>query len=147
MGSSPFHRIRGLLRILGVALVIALAVGGEIAQGHIVNASNGITHDYYTPADQARCIYGPGNCSLHSFTFISANAYQTGSYVCAEIYYPSNHSPPAGQRCDWGLARHCHGPTHEAGAEHCIDQDSTQYHVGGRKVYSGSAWIRRHGVY
>jgi hypothetical protein len=127
---------------------VAVLAAADLARGHIQDSTAGITSDYYTPAHAARCIYGPGSCSQHSFTFISAaELYSANHYICAEVYYPSNHSPPAGGDCDWAFIRYCHGPTHTAGAEHCIDSDSNQFHVGARNNSNSSVHIRRHGVY
>jgi hypothetical protein len=137
-----------LICVLACSLSVAVFGATEIAHSHMVNATAGITSDYFTPGFEARCIYGPGDCSTHSFTFISANEiYTTGHYVCAEIYYPSNHSPPAGGDCDLEFIRYCHGATHTAGAEHCIDTDANMFHVGGRNGGSAGIHIRRHGVY
>lgn len=143
-----------LRRTVGVslALVSLASICGlgtpDIAQGHIVNSTAGITSDIYTPGFSGRCIYSPGNCSLHSFTFISANElYGDDHEICAVVYKPSDHSPPVGGDCDLDFIRYCHGPTHTAGAEHCIDSDANQFHVGAENLYATGVHIRRHGVY
>jgi hypothetical protein len=107
------------------------------------------SHDLYTEAGTARCVYGPGNCSLHSFTFASANDIVGVNGICAEIYNPSNHSDVIGQRCAGDFVRLCIGSTHDGSGDalHCVDQDSSMYHAGARNVTGPGTTIRRHVIY
>lgn len=133
---------------------VLLATTGPVAgaaQAHIADATAGITHDLYTPAQSSRCIYGPNNCSTHSFTYISANDTANTNRVCAELYQPSDHSTSWGW-CAFDYATFCKGSSHSPGGDaHCNDQDSTMYHAGAANAYLPGAnqgtTIRRHGIY
>ena len=110
----------------------------------------GITHDLYTPGtNQSRCVYGPTNCSAHTFSFASANDTANTNYVCAEMYNPADHSPAAGYSCNQDFVRHCQFGAHATpfDAQHCWEFDSTTYHAGARNGDPLGTTIRRHVIY
>jgi hypothetical protein len=136
--------------------VIVVATSASPAASHICNYPScstdgifGITHDLYTPGgNTSRCVYGPGNCSAHTFSFASANDLANTNYVCAELYHPADHSPPAGFTCNQDFARHCQYGAHEGtDAQHCWDRDTTTLHAGARNGDPWGTTIRRHVVY
>jgi hypothetical protein len=133
--------------LLAVAVVLLWA---PPAGSHLVGFNPGIVDDLYTPSGEARCVYGPGNCTLHSFTYSSANDITNANLVCAEIYNPNNHSDLIGQRCTGTLSRLCIGGTHDGSGDplHCVDQDNTMYHAGARTPsYMSGTTLRRHVIY
>lgn len=151
-GSSPRQRRVGRAATAGVAaaLAIGLVVPG-VASSHIADSTAGLTHDLYTPPSAARCLYGPGNCSYHSFTFVSANDTANTNAVCAEFYDATDHSRVIKTVCDFDFVRNCLGTagTHPpGGAEHCNDQDGASYHVGAANLNASlGTTVTRHAVY
>ena len=97
------HRWISLAGATGLVTAL-LAAGASGVAAHVCNYPScsttntfGITHDLYTPGgNQSRCVYGPANCSAHTFSFASANDTASTNYVCAEMYHPADHSPAAG---------------------------------------------------
>jgi hypothetical protein len=72
MDAYPAGRTTQLLVLLGVlvgVLLVSSIAHPAPAQSHLVDFSEpGETHDLYTPANSARCIFGPGNCAAHSWS-------------------------------------------------------------------------------
>ena len=91
-------------------------------------------------------MYGPDNCSTHSFTFTSAQDVGGNNFICAELYSPSDHSIQRGETCWYGFARLCIGTDH-GGEEHCNDQDGVMSHAGAENRSGPGTTIRRHPVY
>jgi hypothetical protein len=116
------------------------------ASAHIADASGGITHDLYTPANSARCVYGPDNCATHTFTFTSAGDVGGNNFICAELYNPSNHADQRGEMCWYGFVRLCIGTDH-GGVDHCNDQDEIKSHAGAENRSGPGTTIRRHSIY
>jgi hypothetical protein len=147
------RHVAALLVTAGLALA-PLAVTAPAAPAHIVNSSGGITHDLYYPSGATdRCVYDTGNCSLHSFTFSSANDLaDVSGFFCAAIYYPW--SPPydvVEETCGGyaQIPRECLNNGHDGGGPlHCSDQDHTQYKAGAANGFSGTpTTLRRHIIY
>ena len=140
-----------LSRSTAVICVLAAAscLSADSARADLRGFTTGITHDLYTEMGEARCVYGPNNCSLHSFTFASANDTADLNYVCAEIYNPNNHSDLIGGRCAVDFVRLCIGSTHDGSGDplHCVDQDSNMYHAGAANEVGNGTTIRRHVIY
>jgi len=140
--------VRGLV---AVALLLALAGAAVVAgrshpaRAHILYSTGSIVHDLYLPAGQSRCVYGPGNCATHSYSFVSANDIGGANHLCAEVYRPSDHAAVA-RACDWDFARTCFRYMHAPGAEHCEDEDGWSWHAGGENQGPGTT-VRRHAVY
>jgi hypothetical protein len=134
--------------VLALAGAFWLLPAGS-ARSDLRGFTTGITHDLYTETHTARCVHGPNNCSLHSFTFASANDTADLNFVCAEIYNPNNHSNLIGSRCAVDFIRLCIGSTHDGSGDplHCVDQDSNMYHAGARNELGNGTTIRRHVIY
>jgi hypothetical protein len=119
---------------------------------HITGDPIGITHDLYTQVNESQCVYSNGNCSLHSFTFASANDLGEAGFFCAEIYtasYPPREGNGVKNACGWNtdVARVCLNNGHDgAGPLHCVDQDATMYKAGAFRG-SLSSTLRRHVIY
>jgi hypothetical protein len=139
------HRVLRLTAVSWLLLAGALLVAHPV-RGHIADATGGITHDLYTPANSARCVYGPDNCVTHSFTYTSANDVGGTNFICAELYKPTDHSVQRGESCWYGFVRLCIGTDH-GGEEHCNDQDEVMSHAGAENRNGPGTTIRRHPVY
>jgi hypothetical protein len=139
------HPASRLVAASCLALAAALVISHQ-ATAHIANATAGITHDLYTPANSARCVYGPDNCATHSFTFTSANDVGGNNFICAELYKPTDHSVQRGESCWYGFVRLCIETDH-GGEEHCNDQDEVMSHAGAENRSGPGTTIRRHPVY
>jgi hypothetical protein len=148
MSSHVWHERR--TKVAAAIMVGALfGASTQAARAHIQDSTAGITHDLYTPGLESRCVYGPGNCATHTYQFVSANDVANTNFVCAQLYNPSNHSPPAGSSCNQDFVRHCQTASHVSpfDAAHCIDYDSVNYHAGARNGDGLGTTIRRHAVY
>jgi hypothetical protein len=132
----------------------ALVLGVPAADAHITGDPIGITHDLFTAGGgHAECVYANGNCSVHSFTFASANdTANTGSF-CAEIYdtgYPPRIQHLVRSACSAGsgIARVCLNNGHDGGGPlHCVDQDKTMFKAGAYNAHPLGTTIRRHVIY
>ena len=151
--------VRRLLTPL-VLITAVLVAGSQPAAAHIVNPDgsttdiSGITNTYYHPQFADICVYANGNCSVHSFTFTSANDYSgsNGSWY-ARIWstaYPPSSGNVVGSAFGSGadIARICLTYAHSggSGALHCVDQDSTMYKAGSSNLAPGTT-ITRHPIY
>jgi hypothetical protein len=143
--------------ILCVTLIGAMVPS---AAAHIVNPDgsttniHGITHNHYHSAFTPICVYTNGSCSVHSFTFTSANDYSGTNGTWLAMIWSTAYPPSDGNvvrqagASGAGIARICLTNAHSgaSGALHCVDQDSTQYKAGSYN-YSPSTTITRHPVY
>jgi hypothetical protein len=141
--------------LAAVTVIAALLFGAAPASSHLVGFTEpGTVHDLFTPALTARCIFGPNNCSTHSWSFISSNQIEGNNFwTCAEIWEDTDHGISRGFACAFGLARKCYQNNFHAGGDgplHCQDAADSccTFHVGG---YNGDFnldhTLRRHGVY
>jgi hypothetical protein len=127
----------------------------RVGQAHLVGYNEpGITHSYYTESQQRHCVYWNGNCSVHSWGYISVEDTAATQWHCAEklnTSYPSFGSVDDSE-CAYGsaIARLC--TTHQAhaggsGPLHCMDQDVNNWKVGGWNGSNFGTTLRRHALY
>lgn len=141
--------------LAAVSAMAALLFVAAPASSHLVGFTEpGIVHDLFTPADSSRCIFGPNNCSTHSWSFISSNQIEGNNFVtCAQIWEGTDHGIDRGFACASGLARKCYQNNFHAGGDgplHCQDAADSccTFHVGGRNQdFALDHTLRRHGVY
>lgn len=145
-------RHQGLVRLaVGVAIGLGgLTLWAPTSNAHLVGYTGEISHDLLMSASDRQCVYWNGNCSLHSFGYISMSG--GSGWRCAEKYLPSY--PGAGTVddavCEFGtIARLC--TTHQAhaggsGPLHCQDQDVNNWKVGGQTA-SAAGTYNRHALY
>ena len=138
-----------------VAWLLAFAGWPQPARPHLVGYNEpGITHDLYTSSQATQCVYWNGNCSVHTWGYISVKDLAEVQWHCAKKYYPSY--PSSGSldesRCAFqeDLARLC--TTHQAhaggsGPTHCVDQDINNWKVAGSNEADFGSTLRRHALY